>query len=143
MKQGKVFISLIVGFILIGGIVVFQATRTTSSDIITPSALLDSNHEKLRIRVAGRVSEDPITYSLEPNIFLSFKIHDPKGDTGKTIPVEYEQLKPDMFASGRDVLIDGDYKNGVLYARTLLTQCPSKYEPPKPGDINYKMPEVK
>ena len=37
-----------------------------------------------------------------------------------------------MFTAGRDVIIDGEYKDGVLQAQKLLTQCPSKYEPPSP-----------
>ena len=46
------------------------------------------------------------------------------------IPVTYKKLKPDMFAAGRDVIIDGNFINGKVEALNLLTQCPSKYEPP-------------
>jgi cytochrome c-type biogenesis protein CcmE len=38
-----------------------------------------------------------------------------------------------MFQAGRDVLIDGDFKNGTIVAAKLQTQCPSKYEPAMPG----------
>jgi cytochrome c-type biogenesis protein CcmE len=38
-----------------------------------------------------------------------------------------------MFQAGRDVLIDGDFKDGKIVAAKLQTQCPSKYEPAVPG----------
>lgn len=53
------------------------------------------------------------------------------------IHVIYNGLKPDMFEPSRDVLIDGVItlreKGGFfLEAHSILTQCPSKYEPPAP-----------
>jgi cytochrome c-type biogenesis protein CcmE len=87
-----------------------------------------------RIRVGGRVADLPIDYATEPTLRLSFRIMDPgKSEPStieNTIAVVYEGLRPDMFAAGRDVIIDGHFEGGILYAATLLTQCPSKYEPP-------------
>ena len=51
---------------------------------------------------------------------------------GGTVPVVFNGVRPDMFAPGRDVIIDGNFANGTLEATKLLTQCPSKYEPPDP-----------
>lgn len=50
------------------------------------------------------------------------------------VPVLYQGLRPDMFSAGRDVIIDGEYRDGVVVASTLLTQCPSKYEAPSPEE---------
>ena len=156
MKHGKFFV--LIGLTLaIGTLVVYQATRTSASLVAKPSDLASSTDTTLsRVRVAGRVTQDQIEYQLEPSIRLSFSISDPPPKTGDTktgdkplseppsattpvgvipvsvIPVVYEGIKPDMFAAGRDVLIDGEFKGGVLYAHKLLTQCPSKYEPPSP-----------
>ncbi len=52
--------------------------------------------------------------------------------TGALVPVVYQGLRPDMFEAGRDVIIDGEFKDGVVIASSLLTQCPSKYEAPSP-----------
>lgn len=57
------------------------------------------------------------------------------------VPVLYQGLRPDMFSAGRDVIIDGEYRDGVVIASTLLTQCPSKYEAPSPEE-RYLNPEV-
>jgi cytochrome c-type biogenesis protein CcmE len=49
------------------------------------------------------------------------------------VRVLYRNTKPDMFAPGRDVIIDGSFDGEKLVASRLLTQCPSKYEPAEPG----------
>jgi len=38
--------------------------------------------------------------------------------------------KPDMFAPGRDVIVEGRLAlDGTIDARQVLTSCPSKYVP--------------
>ncbi len=131
------FITLLFAAIIIAGLMVFQATKESSAHVLLVSDLLKhtSDSAMTRIRVGGRVASLPIDYTTEPSIKLSFRIKDPGiEDTvvteGNTIKVNYDGLKPDMFAAGRDVIIDGKYEDGVFYASNLLTQCPSKYEPP-------------
>lgn len=131
--MGKVFISLVVVFIVIGGALVYRATQSTSSLVLSPSEVLEkgASRDLKRIRVGGRVV-DPIQYQTEPQMILSFSVKNPGGGEG-IVPVVYRGLKPDMFAAGRDVLIDGDYLGGTIQAAKLQTQCPSKYEPVVPG----------
>ena len=131
--MGKVFISLVIAFIVCGGALVYQATRGTSSLVLSPSEVLSkgASRDLKRIRVGGRVV-DPISYQTEPSMVLSFSVKNPGGGEG-IVPVVYRGLKPDMFAAGRDVLIDGDYVGGTIQAAKLQTQCPSKYEPVVPG----------
>jgi len=133
--MGRIFISLVSLFIVVGVALVYQATRGTSSLVLTPPELIEKAHanDLPRIRLGGRVV-DPIEYTTEPKSVLRFRVRHPdstKGDA--TVPVIYEGLKPDMFAAGRDVLIDGDFIGGTVRAATLQTQCPSKYEPAVPG----------
>jgi len=136
--MGKVFISLVVAFIVCGVALVYQATRGTSSLVLSPSEVLSKgvSRDLKRIRVGGRVV-DPITYQTEPNMVLSFSVKNPAGGEG-VVPVVYRGLKPDMFAAGRDVLIDGDFVGGTIQAAKLQTQCPSKYEPAVPGSAPAK-----
>ena len=131
--MGKVFISLVVVFIVLGGVLVYQATQTTSALVLSPSEVLakGGSRDLKRIRVGGRVV-DPIQYQTEPQMILSFSVKNPAGGE-EIVPVVYRGLKPDMFAAGRDVLIDGDYLGGTIQAAKLQTQCPSKYEPVVPG----------
>jgi cytochrome c-type biogenesis protein CcmE len=60
---------------------------------------------------------------------LRFKLRDVKGTT--SVPVVYKGSVPDLFRSGRDVVVDGKLQGGVFVAvpNTLVTKCPSKYQP--------------
>jgi cytochrome c-type biogenesis protein CcmE len=60
---------------------------------------------------------------------LRFTLRDVKGTTA--VPVVYKGSVPDLFRSGRDVVVDGKLKDGVFVAvpNTLVTKCPSKYQP--------------
>jgi cytochrome c-type biogenesis protein CcmE len=60
---------------------------------------------------------------------LRFKLRDVKGTTN--VPVVYKGSVPDLFRSGRDVVVDGKLRNGLFVAvpNTLVTKCPSKYQP--------------
>ena len=62
---------------------------------------------------------------------LHFRLRDPKGTA--TVPVVYRGSVPDLFRTGREVVVDGKLRNGVLVAvpDTLVTKCPSKYTPKK------------
>jgi cytochrome c-type biogenesis protein CcmE len=62
---------------------------------------------------------------------LRFQLRDVKGTA--TIPVVYKGSVPDLFRTGRDVVVDGRLRNGVFVAvpGTLVTKCPSKYSPKK------------
>ena len=62
---------------------------------------------------------------------LRFTMRDVKGMA--TVPVLYRGTVPDLFRTGRDVVVDGRMRNGVLVAvpGSLLTKCPSKYSPKK------------
>jgi cytochrome c-type biogenesis protein CcmE len=62
---------------------------------------------------------------------MHFRLRDPKGTA--TVPVSYTGSVPDLFRTGREVVVDGTLRNGVLVAvpNTLVTKCPSKYAPKK------------
>lgn len=142
--MNKLFISLIIAAVVVLGLLMFQALQGGTSIVLLPSDLAtsDAKTARPRVRVAGRVTTENVQYTVEPKFELRFSIENPgEYGTSKTVPVVYMGIKPDMFASGRDVIIDGDFKEGVLVANKLLTQCPSKYEPPKP-DEKYTLPSV-
>ena len=60
---------------------------------------------------------------------LRFKLRDVEGT--RAVPVVYKGSVPDLFRTGRDVVVDGALRNGVFVAvpGTLVTKCPSKYAP--------------
>src|SRR5438093_479942 len=79
------------------------------------------------IRVAGKITADPIDWDVR-NLSLGFMI----GDAQTRMPVRYKGVKPDMFQTGVDVIVEGRLGyDGVFTASTLMTSCPSKYEEAK------------
>ena len=138
--MNKTFVSLITAAVVITGLLVFQMTRATSAFDMLPSEVYKSDQKVARIRVAGRVSSEPIEYVTKPKARLTFYLEDPPTqensapDKSEKIKVIYEGLRPDMFDNGRDVIVDGEFTGEVLLASSLLTQCPSKYEPPTVED---------
>ena len=60
---------------------------------------------------------------------LRFNLRDVEGT--RAVPVVYKGSVPDLFRTGRDVVVDGALRNGVFVAvpGTLVTKCPSKYSP--------------
>lgn len=144
--MNRIFYSILAVFLIIGGLAIFQATKESSAQVLLPSDLLAKGNDMKRIRVGGRVANAEVSYAVEPTFELKFRIENPGGkDAGAsgTIPVVYNGIKPDMFASGRDIIIDGEFSKGVLLADKLLTQCPSKYEPPSAEDVYNKRAQEK
>jgi cytochrome c-type biogenesis protein CcmE len=65
---------------------------------------------------------------------LHFVLKDAKGrDTAARTPVSYTGTVPDLFRTGREVVVEGSLRNGTFVAKpgTLSTKCPSKYAPAK------------
>jgi len=62
---------------------------------------------------------------------LHFRLSDRNG--AASVPVVYKGSVPDLFKTGREVVVDGTLRGGVFVAvpNTLVTKCPSKYTPKK------------
>jgi cytochrome c-type biogenesis protein CcmE len=136
--MGRIATSIIIVIVAFAVFLMIQAGREGTLPVFIPSQLLAESVTKsaARIRIGGKVADMPIDYRVEPEFQLSFHLTDPgkvvDPATAATIPVIYRGIKPDMFAVGRDVIIDGEYRDGTVIAVKLLTQCPSKYQPPSP-----------
>lgn len=78
------------------------------------------------LRVAGRVGSKSVEWN-PATLDLRFRLANFEENDG--VDVAYNGVLPDMFAEGRDVIVEGTYGGGgSFHARTLLTACPSKYE---------------
>lgn len=130
MPSNKILIAL---FVIIAGILIAVATTTSSSTIYSPKDIILLSKDKSRVRIVGKVVAESIVYITDPNFTLTFYLKDrEQSNPASKVKVIYKGIKPDMFAAERDVLVDGDYKSGEVQAVSLLTQCPSKYEPVAP-----------
>jgi len=136
--------------ILAIGYLIGNAMRTTSEYYLTVTEVAARQSELggQALRVAGRVK--PGTTDWDPNtLTLKFEIVPiPDVDAGgalikpvvatepvSTEPVSFSVVaagepKPDMFAPGRDVIVEGKLgAGGVITATQVMTSCASKYKP--------------
>jgi cytochrome c-type biogenesis protein CcmE len=135
-----------VGLIAVAiGYLIFSAIRTTSEYYLTVPEVAARQAELggQALRVAGRVK--PNTIAWDPNtLTLKFEIVPiPDVDAAAVKPVSVVasepvsfrvvsagEPKPDMFAPGRDVIVEGKLgADGAIAATQVLTSCPSKYKP--------------
>jgi len=136
-RKSKFFIGvlLIVGAV---GYLMYTGIRETSTYYFTIEEFLPKREALANegVRVAGRVQAGSVRWDPK-DLRLSFVLGPFQEGTGSQVvgvPVHYQGILPDMFAEGRDVIVEGRYDAGsALSAKTIMTSCPSKYEPEKLG----------
>jgi cytochrome c-type biogenesis protein CcmE len=127
------------------GYLIFSSIRTTSEYYLTVPEMAARQAELggQAIRVAGRVKPGGIAW--DPNsLTLKFEIApipdvDASGAPVRPVvasdPISFRVIsagepKPDMFAPGRDVIVEGKLgPDGAIAATQVMTSCPSKYKP--------------
>ena len=125
---GAFLIVTAVGYLIYTGI---QETKvyffTMNEFLLKREALANKD-----VRIAGRVQDgsmqwDPAALNLN---FVLTPIDETTAPLAPGVPVHYQGIVPDMFAEGRDVVVEGIYTpEQNLVASTIMTSCPSKYEP--------------
>ena len=83
------------------------------------------------VRVTGEVAPD-VEHEVGK---LRFRIID-TASQNTTLTVVYQGPLPDTFKAGRDIVVEGKYTSGgVFEATSIITKCPSKYQPEEtPGN---------
>jgi cytochrome c-type biogenesis protein CcmE len=139
---------LVASLLLIGavGYLMYTGVRQSAVYYLTIEEFLAKKEALANegIRVAGRVTKGSVTKKMTGSgEELNFRLGDFKTDgtadgtaDGKDaadvhgVPVYFVGVTPDMFKAegGSDVIVEGKYRNGVVYAQSVLTSCPSKYE---------------
>ncbi len=94
--------------------------------MIQPSEL---NGRTERVSLAGHVVGSPWGDPYAGG--LRFQLRDIRGGKTERVTVLYKGSVPDQFKPGRDIVVDGQLRNGTFVAvpGTLITKCPSKYAP--------------
>lgn len=129
--MGRQFKFLVGIAVMLGtvGFLVWTAVDQTKMYMITVSEFLDAGqaYANSTVRIAGKVSPGTMKWDGEKRD-LQFTIVD-MGGSDKEVKVHYTGLLPDMFAEGRDVVVEGPYTSASPFeARAVLTSCPSKYQ---------------
>jgi cytochrome c-type biogenesis protein CcmE len=145
----RIKLRFVIGSALIVGAIAYliiTAIRNTSEYYLTVNevAARQTELDGQSLRVAGRVKAgtiawDPSSLTLK---FAIVPIPEPARDGAVTPVVATDpasfnvtsvgEPKPDMFAEGRDVIVEGKLlPSGEIAATQVLTSCPSKYQAKK------------
>lgn len=111
---------------------IYQGVSTTAKAVVTVNELLLAKEPRMNIRLGARMTDDQIEKFSTGEKKFAFFVRDITGDTSGKIKIESEQGIPDTLKAGRDVILEGNFDGQVFIAKNLMTQCPSKYEAPKP-----------
>ncbi|MBI2831573.1 MAG: cytochrome c maturation protein CcmE [Chloroflexi bacterium] len=123
---------------LIGGIIVALAVGYlifssfgSATYFLTVSELLDRKDTIYgqNVRVGGQVVRESVVQE-SSGMVLKFEVSDGK----VTVPVVYQGVVPDTFATSDEVVVEGRFgESGVFQADQLMPKCASKYEPVEPS----------
>jgi cytochrome c-type biogenesis protein CcmE len=116
----------------------YSSSINSAKSVVTVSSLIAAGKIADDVRVGARLSGADITVRLDPQPVTEFVVVDPANPTSGEIRVLYDHPAPDTLKPGRDVILEGSFDGQQFVASTLLTQCPSKYEPPVPGAESSK-----
>jgi cytochrome c-type biogenesis protein CcmE len=107
--------------------IVYTALAGNGVAQLKPSTIAGHNGNVALVgAVVGRVTGDAHARG-----GMRFTLKD-VGSAGATrVPVVYRGSVPDLFKTGRDVVLEGSLHHGVFVAKpgSLITKCPSKYGP--------------
>ena len=109
--------------------VVYTALAGNGVAQVTPSTVAEHAGDVTLVgAVVGRVAGDSFAKS-----GMRFRVKDIGAATPARVPVVYHGSVPDLFKTGRDIVVAGTLRNGVFVAQrgSLITKCPSKYTPAK------------
>ncbi len=121
-RKTRLFVTLGVALLLATALIYTSFSASTVAK--TPSELLSAATPGKSYELTGKVAEGSVK---EVGDNLEFKVRDRAGTA--SIPVKYSGTVPDPFREGREVIVTGVIKNGVLIAEpsSLVTKCPSKF----------------
>jgi cytochrome c-type biogenesis protein CcmE len=85
------------------------------------------------VTLVGAVVGKPQAGSAYTKAGMRFQLKDIGAANAARVPVVYHGSVPDLFKTGRHVVVEGTYRDGVFVAKrnSLITKCPSKYAPAK------------
>ena len=108
--------------------VVYTAVAGNGIADLTPSTLAGHTGN---VSLIGAVVGKPQVSGAYTKAGMRFQLKDIGDAKAARVPVVYHGSVPDLFKTGRHIVVEGRYRNGVFVAKrnSLITKCPSKYAP--------------
>ena len=99
---------------------------------------LVNNKISSRIKLGGIVKNGSIEISKSNQLECFFVLKEGSAE----LAVNYSKTRPDLFKDGAEVIVTGEYRDGVFVADELQTKCASRYEGDLREESNYKLQEL-
>ncbi|MEO0151365.1 MAG: cytochrome c maturation protein CcmE [candidate division WOR-3 bacterium] len=122
MKKLK-YIFIILALMLAIAYSVYAGVNKSAVYYYTVTELYQKPIKSQNVKVSGIVKEKSVIKNMNNVEFLIYQ-----GD--KEVKVVYKGILPDAFSENNEVIVEGKYdkENKIIYAKTILTKCPSRYE---------------
>ena len=99
---------------------------------------LVNNDISSRTKLGGIVKKGSIQISKINQLDCVFVLKEGSAE----LVVNYSKTRPDLFKDGAEVIVTGEYRNGIFVADELQTKCASRYEGDLREESNYKLEEL-
>ena len=99
---------------------------------------LVNNEISSRTKLGGIVKKGSIQISKSNQLDCVFVLKEGSAE----LAVNYSKTRPDLFKDGAEVIVTGEYLNGIFVADELQTKCASRYEGDLREESNYKLEEL-
>ncbi|MFZ1908754.1 MAG: cytochrome c maturation protein CcmE [Burkholderiales bacterium] len=125
------------GLVLLGvtAALVLNAFRSNLVFFYSPTQVADKEAPVNKTFRLGGLVEQGSLKRLPDGLTVSFVVT----DTGKSIPVRYKGILPDLFKEGKGVVAQGRLEaDGTFQAREVLAKHDENYMPPEAADAIAK-----
>jgi len=99
---------------------------------------LVANKISSRTKLGGIVKKGSIEISKTNQLECFFVLKEGSAE----LAVNYSKTRPDLFKDGAEVIVTGEYRDGIFVADELQTKCASRYEGDLRQESNYKLEEL-
>ena len=135
-------LSLIVGVLTvilfwIGWVSLNPSDKKAMAQFVSVEKLVN-NEISSRTKLGGIVKKGSIQISKSNQLDCVFVLKEGSAE----LAVNYSKTRPDLFKDGAEVIVTGEYRNGIFVADELQTKCASRYEGDLREESNYKLEEL-
>ncbi|MCS7245197.1 MAG: cytochrome c maturation protein CcmE [candidate division WOR-3 bacterium] len=122
MKRLK-YIFLILALLVSIIYAVYAGINNSAVYYYTVEELYKKPIKSKNVKVSGIVKRNSVIKQMNEVQFTIYQ-------NDKQVKVVYNGILPDAFSEENEVIAEGEYdrNNNTIYARNLLTKCPSRYE---------------
>jgi cytochrome c-type biogenesis protein CcmE len=140
-QRNKIFLA-VSGIVFVALFWIFRiSTEADAQDALMISFLSLENIEDAgdrRVRLGGIVDPGSIVIQKENLLDCNFTL----AQGSFKVPVHYTQVRPDLFKDEAEVIVTGQYVNGVFEADELQTKCASRYEGDLRNESSYQLEDL-